>query len=507
LDEGTKHYELTYGVDEERIKSVQTLNNTSITRYYLGDYEEEINSLGGIRKIHYLSGGAMMVNNSGVETLYYGYSDYQGSLLALTNESGTVLEKYAYDPWGVRRNPDDWSQKDLRTSWITNRGYTGHEHLDAFGIINMNGRVYDPLTAMFFSPDPYVQAPDDWLNYNRYSYVLNNPLKYTDPSGNVFYVGVGLGWSYYGGLSISVSGGYGFKGGLSVGITLGYGFGNNNFFATVNASAAGFYGYAGYDTKGGFIAGGGFAPLGTLYSGNAGFSFTSNVVDIGFSYSEHGGWSANICGAQYTRNGVIFDPSLGAGYTVNFNLGRQQQRVTSTYTEIKAFLDETICLPEIPDVALAKVETKLAEMPGEDVLTSPVGNAKVGDTFKMLRTFGSSPHLGTDYKVPMGTEVHPTAKGVVVRAEKSNSYGNVVVIRHLNNIYTLYAHGSKLLVSVNDNVTTKNIIMLSGNTGHSSGPHLHYEVIVSPYGINSPGFYGNVNIRRSPNSLYNLIYR
>ena len=53
--------------------------------------------------------------------------------------------------------------KDSRISFIVNRGYTGHEHLDAFGIINMNGRVYDPLTAMFFSPDPYVQAPGNWL--------------------------------------------------------------------------------------------------------------------------------------------------------------------------------------------------------------------------------------------------------------------------------------------------------------------------------------------------------
>ncbi len=66
-----------------------------------------------------------------------------------------------------------------------NRGYTGHEHIDAFGIINMNGRVYDPLTAMFFSPDPYLQAPGDWLNYNRYGYCMNNPFRYTDPSGNV----------------------------------------------------------------------------------------------------------------------------------------------------------------------------------------------------------------------------------------------------------------------------------------------------------------------------------
>ena len=47
----------------------------------------------------------------------------------------------------------------------------------------MNGRVYDPQTAMFYSPDPFIQSAGDWKNYNRYSYCMNNPTRYTDPSG------------------------------------------------------------------------------------------------------------------------------------------------------------------------------------------------------------------------------------------------------------------------------------------------------------------------------------
>jgi len=129
----------------------------------------------------------MLVQNNGVDSLLYAYSDFQGSLIALADVNGNVVEKYAYDPWGARRDPNDWTQKDIHTKWITNRGYTGHEHIDAFGIINMNGRVYDPATGMFMSPDPYVQAPKDWLNYNRYSYCMGNPFKYTDPSGNFWF--------------------------------------------------------------------------------------------------------------------------------------------------------------------------------------------------------------------------------------------------------------------------------------------------------------------------------
>ena len=191
LDEGAKHYELTYGVDDERRMSVYYENGKlqgapTLTRYYLGDYEEEIGANGKVRKIHYLS-GALLIQNEGIaDSLYYTYTDNQGSLIALTDVNGNIIRKYAYDPWGSRRNPTDWTVKDAVDKLVLNRGYTGHEHLDAFSIINMNGRVYDPLTAQFFSPDPFIQSPGDWLNYNRYGYCLNNPLKYTDPTGEVF---------------------------------------------------------------------------------------------------------------------------------------------------------------------------------------------------------------------------------------------------------------------------------------------------------------------------------
>ena len=65
------------------------------------------------------------------------------------------------------------------------QGYTGHEHLPWFGLINMNARLYDPLVGRFLSADPYVQAPDFTQAFNRYSYALNNPLKYTDETGEI----------------------------------------------------------------------------------------------------------------------------------------------------------------------------------------------------------------------------------------------------------------------------------------------------------------------------------
>ncbi len=58
-----------------------------------------------------------------------------------------------------------------------------HEHLDEVGIINMNGRIYDPVLGRFLQPDKIIQEPGNLQNHNRYSYVMNNPLKFTDPSG------------------------------------------------------------------------------------------------------------------------------------------------------------------------------------------------------------------------------------------------------------------------------------------------------------------------------------
>ncbi|WP_220721441.1 RHS repeat-associated core domain-containing protein [Agarivorans litoreus] len=68
----------------------------------------------------------------------------------------------------------------------TNRGYTGHEMLAGVGLIHMNGRIYDAEVGRFLQADPHIQAPNNAQNYNRYSYVLNNPMSYTDPSGYFF---------------------------------------------------------------------------------------------------------------------------------------------------------------------------------------------------------------------------------------------------------------------------------------------------------------------------------
>ncbi len=113
----------------------------------------------------------------------YLHADALGNIDTITDSHGAVLQRIAYSPFGTRRvtasNDPDYQ------AW-TDRGFTGHEHLDGLGLIHMNARLYDPEIGRFLSPDTYIQAPHNSQNYNRYSYVLNNPLKYTDPSGHFF---------------------------------------------------------------------------------------------------------------------------------------------------------------------------------------------------------------------------------------------------------------------------------------------------------------------------------
>jgi RHS repeat-associated protein len=168
------------------------------TKYYSINYEREINTvgeIGSVRQVHYIYGGDGLAGvyilgndneDDGNGTMYYVLKDHLGSITGLVNEDGTIAEEYSYDAWGRRRNPDSWkpftTQELKNFKPIISRGYTGHEHLDIFGLINMNGRLYDPINGRMLSPDDN-EIDDFAQSYNRYSYCRNNPLRYTDQSG------------------------------------------------------------------------------------------------------------------------------------------------------------------------------------------------------------------------------------------------------------------------------------------------------------------------------------
>jgi RHS repeat-associated protein len=116
----------------------------------------------------------------------YLHRDPLDSIDTITDANMNVQERLSYGPFGQRRqaNGQPLATQTRNPSVLTTKGYTGHEHLDQVTLINMNARLYDPITARFLSPDTIVPWPTHSQAHNRYIYVMNNPLKYNDPTGH-----------------------------------------------------------------------------------------------------------------------------------------------------------------------------------------------------------------------------------------------------------------------------------------------------------------------------------
>jgi RHS repeat-associated protein len=204
ISEGDYELLFKYGPEQERRKTeLLQNNNVELTKIFATNYEKNISD-SNTKELHYIWGGdglaAVYIIDNGQGNMYYVYKDHLGSILALTNESGSIVSRNSFDAWGRPRNPTNWSYSNVPVS-ILDRGFTGHEHLEEFNLINMNGRVYDPIIGRFLSVDPYVQDPGNTQGLNRYSYCLNNPLVYTDPDGEWFITALmTLANAYLGGL-------------------------------------------------------------------------------------------------------------------------------------------------------------------------------------------------------------------------------------------------------------------------------------------------------------------
>ena len=134
------------------------------------------------------SGSSPGTSVTPTDTIKYLLGDHLGSVDVIANANGTLAQKMSFDAWGKRREASwtvmiDPSQFD---STITTHGFTGHEEIDPVELVHMNGRVYDPEIGRFLSADPFVQDQSNSQSFNRYSYVLNNPLSLTDPTGFFF---------------------------------------------------------------------------------------------------------------------------------------------------------------------------------------------------------------------------------------------------------------------------------------------------------------------------------
>ena len=237
-----------------------------------------------------------------MQAFYYIHTDYMGSWLAITDNSGSLKNHYNYDAWGRRRDPVTWKLCPINPASASiggsmlamqprfDRGYTGHEQMAGFALINMNGRMYDPYLQRFLSPDNEIQAPGDAQSYNRYTYCMNNPLMYTDPSGYTWFTQLGNWLGSTGRTIAEVAVGIGvgiavtaLTGGLdliTVGVLCGMAAGASSGALSTAFSGGNFNDYLNAITQGATIGGlTGFATSAAMYGISAGWQALGNIED------------------------------------------------------------------------------------------------------------------------------------------------------------------------------------------------------------------------------------
>ena len=177
-----------YGPNHLRFKQAVGSRNT----YYANKmYEEEINS-GEVTWRAYIGNVAIVSKTTNKNaTIRYSHKDRLGSGRLLTDGNGYAVTERNFDPFGKPRLASGKLKESQAqaprlndiTIAKTNRGFTDHEHLDEQELIHMNGRVYDYNLGRFLSVDPFIQDPGNSQSINPYSYIMNNPLAGTDPTG------------------------------------------------------------------------------------------------------------------------------------------------------------------------------------------------------------------------------------------------------------------------------------------------------------------------------------
>jgi RHS repeat-associated protein len=196
-----------YGSDGMRAKQTRSVSGVNTTTYYVDKYYE-VDSDGSWRA--YLDDIAVLSYTPARQhLLHFTLRDRLGSATTMADQNGNLISQRYFDPFGrtastggghgsdmVNKNSLLSQLQDLDITNKNRRGFTDHEHLNEQQLIHMNGRVYDYNLGRFMSVDPLIQSPTSTQSVNPYSYIMNNPLAGTDPTGYAadYLAGVGFGF-------------------------------------------------------------------------------------------------------------------------------------------------------------------------------------------------------------------------------------------------------------------------------------------------------------------------
>jgi RHS repeat-associated protein len=195
INAGSKSTAFTYSPNRLRIQQDYNSNGTHEITQYVGGILEKVTVNGVTDWRHYVRVGNQLVaiisrQSTGTNTTRLVFTDPLGSLAQITDSAGASYVSESFCPFGARRDASTWSGSptcgDLgKMKSVSREGFTGQDMIggNSMGLVHFNGRVQDTITGRFLSADPFGVVPGLTQSWNRYSYVMNNPMRYTDPSG------------------------------------------------------------------------------------------------------------------------------------------------------------------------------------------------------------------------------------------------------------------------------------------------------------------------------------
>ena len=335
ITRGANRTDFSYGVGNSRyqrndykdsVLQKRTLYLNSVERITENDRTFFKRYLGGVAISTYYP-------STGEKQLAYLLKDHIGSIHTVLDKTGGITTRMHFSAFGQRQD-SDWqtpltSLLQAQLNNLTTQGFTGHEQVDSMGIVHMNGRIYDPKIGRFLQADPIVQAPKNSQSLNRYSYVLNNPLSYTDPSGYFSLKGFFKKWGrVIAAVAISYVT-YGAASGWATTWLAGTALaGNGAAIGTIAGAVSGFVGGAIIDVsiKGAVMGAFSGAIMGGV-AGHFGNTYSANRIAADSLAS---GISSEIYGGKF-KNGLLFGALVSSATFINVKL-RQYEYNHSTGT-------------------------------------------------------------------------------------------------------------------------------------------------------------------------------
>jgi RHS repeat-associated protein len=364
-------------------------------KYYSADGSMEIKqNISGVTEfVTYIGGDGysapIVLKSDGTTQNYlYLHRDYQGSILAITDANATVLEKRLFDAWGSLITVQNGAGVALAGLTILDRGYTGHEHLQSVGLINMNARLYDPKLHRFLQPDNYVEDPSNTQSYNRYGYCWNNPLKTTDVTGNwggwddvaAMLIGGVINWGAHG-FQMNMQGLKAFAIGAVAGELALY-TGGAAFTAAGGAAAGG----------GGFVAGAFGAMVG--YATSQPFLNSANHVALGDPLMTMGEYATGIALAGVTGGAIN-------GISAKLN-GNTFWKGTPPRIKVQPI---TIYIKQVGEGGNAAIKTGDYKITGQPTEPDFISNKKLPSTTQT--STAPTANKGSFYRGGNSTELSP----------------------------------------------------------------------------------------------------